>query len=210
MKMIIKLVIVLLIGIGLIFLSNVIVSYASKNKLYSDASKIPANRIGLLLGTGKFVKSGRINLYYKYRLDATVELYKKGKIEFVLISGDNSRKDYNEPETFRDDLIAAGIPEDKIYLDYAGFRTLDSVVRAKEIFGQNQFTIISQKFHNERALFISKNKTIEAIAFNAKDVSRRYGLKVKIREVFARTKMVIDLYLIGKQPKFLGEKIEIK
>lgn len=210
MKMIIKLVIVLLIGIGLIFLSNVIVSYASKNKLYSDASKIPANRIGLLLGTGKFVKSGRINLYYKYRLDATVELYKKGKIEFVLISGDNSRKDYNEPETFRDDLIAAGIPEDKIYLDYAGFRTLDSVVRAKEIFGQNQFTIISQKFHNERALFISKNKTIEAIAFNAKDVSQRYGLKVKIREVFARTKMVIDLYLIGKQPKFLGEKIEIK
>lgn len=209
MKILTKLTIVFLIGIGLIFLSNIIVTYTSKNKLYSDVSKIPENRIGLLLGTGKFLKNGRVNLYYRYRLEATVELFNKGKIEYVLISGDNSRKDYNEPETFRDDLIAAGIPKDKIYLDYAGFRTLDSVVRAKEIFGQNQFTIISQKFHNERALFISKNKTIEAIGFNAKDVSRRYGFKVRLREVLARTKMVIDLYLIGKQPKYLGEKIEI-
>lgn len=208
--MLTKLTIVVFIGIGLIFLSNIIVTYASKNKLYSDVSKIPENRIGLLLGTGKFLKNGRVNLYYRYRLEATVELFKKGKIEYVLISGDNSRKDYNEPETFRDDLIAAGIPKEKIYLDYAGFRTLDSIVRAKEIFGQDQFTIISQKFHNERALFISKNKTIKAIGFNAKDVSRRYGLKVQLREILARTKMVLDLYLIGTQPKYLGEKIEIK
>jgi len=199
-----------LVGICIIFFSNLIVSHANKDRLYSDVSKIPKTKVGLLLGTGKYLKSGQVNLYYKYRVDAAVELFKKGKIKFILISGDNSRKDYNEPEMFRNDLIKLGIPEDKIYLDYAGFRTLDSVVRAKEIFGQDQYTIISQKFHNERAIFISENKSINAIGFNAKDVRAKYGFKTKLREVFARTKMVLDLYLLGKQPKYLGDTIEIK
>ena len=108
--------------------------------------------MGLLLGTGKFLKNGCKNLYFFNRIDATEQLYKSGKIQYILISGDNSTKNYSEPEDMQAELIKRGIPADKIVLDFAGFRTLDSVVRAKEIFGQNSFIIISQKFHNERAM----------------------------------------------------------
>ena len=106
-------------------------------------------------------------------------------------------------------LMEKGIPECAITLDYAGFRTLDSVVRAKEIFGQNNITIISQKFHNERAIYLAENHGIKAVGYNAKNVIGRYGIKTKIREYFARTKVFIDI-IFGITPKFLGEKIEIR
>jgi SanA protein len=112
--------------------------------------------VGLVLGTSQYLKNGYLNWYFKYRIEATVELYKKGKIDFILVSGDNSHKNYDEPTAFKNELIKRGIPADQIYLDYAGFRTLDSVVRAKEIFGQTSITIISQKFHNERAIYWSQ------------------------------------------------------
>jgi SanA protein len=138
-----------------------------------------------------------------------VRLFKEGKVDFILVSGDNSTKDYDEPSTIKVDLIKKGIPSNKIYLDYAGFRTLDSVVRCKKIFGQSSITIISQQFHNERAIYIAKLKDIEAVGFNAKDVSVQYGFKTRLRERLARVKMVLDL-IFDKKPKFLGEKIEIK
>ena len=142
-------------------------------------------------------------------MEATQKLYKAGKIDYVLISGDHGRKEYNEPQMFKDDLVELGIPASKIYLDYAGFRTLDSVVRCKEIFGQSEITIISQKFHNERALFIAQQKGINAVAYNARSVGNRYGWKVQVREVLARANMMLDLFLFNKQPRFLGEKIII-
>jgi SanA protein len=199
----------LILPLILILVSNYSVEKNAQNKTYSDSSKIQKNKVGLVLGTSKKLKNGRINLYFKYRINATVELYKKGKIDFILISGDNGNKDYDEPTDFKNELIKKGIPENKIYLDYAGFRTLDSVVRSKEIFGQENITIISQKFHNERAIYLAENNGIKAIGFNAKDVSGRYGLRVKAREYLARTKVFVDI-LFGVKPKFLGDKIEIK
>ena len=112
-------------------------------------------------------------------------------------------------QDFKEELVKRGIPEDRIFLDYAGFRTLDSVIRAKEIFGQEEITIISQEFHNERAIYLAGKNDIEAVGFNARDVSRRYGLKVQLREYLARTKVFLDI-LFEVEPKFLGEKIEIK
>jgi len=191
-----------------IFLVDIWVKKSTQSQLYTSVEAIPKSKVGLLLGTIKHLKSGRVNLYYSYRIDAAEELYKNGKIEYILISGDNSRTEYDEPTDMKDDLIARGIPENKIYLDYAGFRTLDSVVRAKAIFGQNKLTIISQPFHNERAVFISQKKDIESIGFNAKDVSSRYGWKIQVREKLTRVKMMLDI-LMGKQPKFYGEEIEI-
>lgn len=192
-----------------LMITNYMVSYQAKGKIYTSASKIPKNKVGLLLGTAKFLSNGNINLYYTYRINAAVALYKANKIEYILVSGDNGRKTYDEPTTFKEDLIAKGIPEDKIFLDYAGFRTLDSVIRAKEIFGQDSITIISQEFHNERAIYLAKHNNIKAIAFNAKDVQGRYGLKVQLREYLARAKASIDV-LFNVSPKFLGDKIEIK
>lgn len=199
------LVIILIVGI---FSVDYGVSHFTKKQIYTSVEEIPHNKVGLLLGTIKKLDSGYLNNYYKYRIEACTKLYKAGKIDFVLISGDNSRKDYDEPTEMKKDLIKNGIPGNRIYLDYAGFRTLDSVVRSKEIFGQNKVTIISQQFHNQRAVFIANFKNIEAVGFNAKDVSAYYGFKTMLREKLARVKMLLDL-LFGKEPKFLGKKIEI-
>lgn len=175
---------------------------------YTEISDIPANNVGLLLGTSSKLKSGNNNLYFDYRIDAAVELYKAGKINYILISGDNRKEDYNEPEEMKKALMQKGVPEKSIYLDYAGFRTLDSVVRAKEVFGQTRLTIISQRFHNERAIYLAEKNGITAIGFNARDVDVYAGLKTNIRELFARVKMFIDL-AIDKQPHFLGEKYKL-
>jgi len=193
----------------IVLYANLIIELGSKGLTFADASLIKKNKVGLVLGTTKLLQNGQVNLYFKYRIHATVELYRKGKIEFVLVSGDNGNKNYDEPTDFKDELVRQGIPENKIYLDYAGFRTLDSVVRSKEVFGQNSITFISQEFHNERAIYFAKHKGINAVGFNARDVSGRYGLKVKIREYLARTKALFDI-VFRVQPKFLGPPVVIQ
>ena len=194
---------------SIILLANISVTISTKDKVYDAVEDIPVNRVGMVLGTAKMLRNGQRNLYFQYRIDATVQLYQKGKIEFVLVSGDNSRSTYDEPTDFKNELILRGIPSKKIYLDYAGFRTLDSVVRAKEIFGLQQLTIISQQFHNERAIFIAEQKGMQAIGFNAQDISGRYGIRVQIREYLARVKLMLDI-VMGVEPKFLGEPVVIK
>ncbi len=192
-----------------ILTANYVVKKSTESKISDNIEDVPYNKAGLLLGTSKYLSNGRMNLYYRYRLDAAVKLYKSGKIEYILVSGDNSTSKYNEPVTIKNDLVEMGIPDDRIYLDYAGFRTLDSIIRCKLIFGQNSVTVISQQFHNERAVYIACAKDIRAFGYNAPDVNIQYGFKTKTRELFARVKMFMDL-MFHKQPKFLGEKIEIK
>ena len=149
-----------------------------------------------------------VNLFYKYRIDATVSLMNAGKIKYVVVSGDNHIEEYNEPEMMKADLMAQGIDSTKIFLDYAGFRTFDSMVRLREIFGQKSVTVISQAFHNERAIYIGSREGIASIGYNAKDVGKSFGLRVQLREKLARVKVFVD-YLFGTDPHFLGPKIEI-
>ncbi len=195
--------------LGIVYLANYSIEKNAENKTYFSVDKIEKNKVGLVLGTSKNLRNGSINLYFEYRIRATIALYKKGKIDFVLVSGDNGTKNYDEPTDFKEELVKRGIPATKIFLDYAGFRTLDSVVRAKLIFGQDKITIISQKFHTERAIYLAEKHNIKAIGFNAKDVSGRYGIRVKLREYLARTKVFLDI-VFGVTPKFLGEKIKIE
>ncbi len=198
-------------GISVLFVwwANHKIESETKDFVSYEVQKMPNEKVGLLLGTGKFLGNGKENAYFFYRIDAAETLYKSGKIKYILISGDNSQKDYSEPEDMQTELIKRGITADKIILDFAGFRTLDSVVRAKEIFGQNSFIIISQKFHNERAIFLAQNYGIKAYGFNSKDVNKYFGFKTKLREYFARVKVFVD-FTLGVEPKFGGEKILIK
>ena len=204
-----------LIGIGLIlsvvlmFYANVKVEKKTDKYVFSNLSDIPSNNVGLLLGTSKSLRSGKPNQYFENRIIATVQLFRARKIKNVVISGDNGKENYNEPQDMKDELIKHGIPQKNIYLDYAGFRTYDSVYRIKKIFGQSSFTIISQEFHNRRAVYIAESLNLHASGFNAKDVDSYNGFKTKVREKFARVKMFIDLS-ISKKPKYLGEKIVIK
>ena len=211
MKNKIKKILGLLVAIPLIliFLCNFVIESSAKGKTYSSIKEIPKNRVGLVLGTSKKISSGQANPYYTNRINATVELFKAKKIDFVLVSGDNATIYYNEPSTIKKDLLKDGIPEDKIFLDYAGFRTLDSMVRANVVFGLDSVTVISQKFHNERAIFLAKRKGLNAIGYNAEDITGQQGYKVQFREYFARVKVFLDLVL-NTEPKFYGKRIEIK
>lgn len=176
---------------------------------YQDIDSLPYNDVALLLGTNRLINGKIANPYFDSRISAAVELFEAKKVRHILISGDHSRLAYNEPQDMKDALLAAGIPKEAITLDFAGFRTLDSVVRAKEVFQQERFTIISQAFHNERALFIAKRRGLDAIAYDANLPQTHQHSKVKYREYLARVKAVLDLYVLNKQPKFLGEPIAI-
>ncbi len=201
--------IALLLSILVVVISNYTIEFSAQGKTFTDTMLIPKNKVGLVLGTSRMQVEGGVNPYYAHRINATIELYKAGKIEFVLVSGDNGSIYYNEPNTIKKDLIKGGIPDEKIFLDYAGFRTLDSMVRAKYIFGLDSVTVISQKFHNERAIYLAEKKGLKAVGFNAEGISGKQGVKVQFREYFARVKVFIDL-LLNTQPRFYGEKIEIK
>lgn len=193
----------------LILASYFAVENGSKNKIYTSVDQLPNNNVALVLGTSQYLRSGAKNPFFTYRIDAAERLYKTGKVNYLLVSGDNRIANYNEPEKMRRELIERGIPNEKIILDYAGFRTLDSVVRSNKVFGQTSITIVSQDFHNKRALFIANFFQIDAVAFNAQDVSLKTGIKTSIREVFARVKMILDLYILKKEPHFLGDPISI-
>ena len=189
---------------------NLAVVKTAESRMYTDVSTVPQNRVGLLLGTNPIGRTGNPNTFYVNRIQAALALYRAGKVERFLISGDNSREEYDEPTWMKEDLMKAGVPDSVIYLDYAGFRTYDSMVRAKEVFGLNAFTIISQPFHNERAIYLATRKGMDVVGFNAQDTQfRRWKIRMTMREWLARTKAVLDVYT-HKEPHFLGEPIEIK
>lgn len=191
---------------GILLFSNYQVQKSAKDLTYSTTDDTPYNKVGLVFGTSKGTRGGGVNLYFQNRMNAAASLYKNGKIKYLIVSGDNSIREYNETRDMKKHLMELGVPEDKIIEDFAGFRTLDSVIRAKEVFGQDSVTFISQKFQNERALFIAKNNDIYGVGFNAKDVGPGMGKWVLTREYFARVKAVLDIYLLNTMPKFYKDK----
>lgn len=182
---------------------NYYIVKSTESRIYSGIKEIPNNDVAVVLGASKYlgVNEKYVNPYFKYRMEAAAELYHSGKVKHLLVSGDNHSKNYDEPTDMKNYLISLGVPCEAITLDYAGFRTFDSMIRAKEIFGLAKFTIVSQEFHNQRALFICDQLGIEAVAFNAKDVYRGPGSLA--REYLAKSNAVLD-FIIGTSPKFLG------
>jgi SanA protein len=195
--------------ISFFLFSNLWIVKSTKARVFSDLSKVPHHRIALVLGTSHRTSKGGPNPFFEKRIETAADLYKKGKIDHLILSGDNRTIYYNEPMAMLKALLKKGVPASAITLDYAGLRTLDSIVRCKEIFGQNKFIIITQPFHSYRALFISRYHDINAIAMVAEEPDFEYSVKVRIREYLARTKAVLDLYVLKTTPRFLGEKEQI-
>lgn len=179
--------------------------WSSRGRLFDAVDEVPATKVGLVFGTTDRV-NGRENLYFKYRIDAAVELWNAGKIRLILVSGDNRTPQYNEPMKMRQALIDRGVPKDRIVCDYAGLRTLDSVVRAKEIFGADSLVFISQRFQNERAIYLADANGMRTYGYNARDVTSAAGKKTRLREVGARFKMWLDIHILKTQPRHLGER----
>lgn len=189
--------------------ANIATSKKTDKYIYNSTDSIPQCKAALVPGCAQYLSGGRLNPFFQYRIDAAAKLYFSGKIKYIVVSGDNSTTTYNEPKAMKEALVREGIPADVIFLDYAGLRTLDSVIRMREIFSQDRYIVVSQRFQNERAIFIARHYGMEVYGFDAQDVTGRFSLKTHIREKFARVRMFLDI-LTDKQPKFLGEKVDIE
>ncbi len=170
---------------------------------------MPQCEVALVLGCARVLPNGSKNRFFKSRIEAVKVLWEAGRINQVLVSGDNSRTEYDEPTDMKKALVEAGLPEGRIHCDYAGFRTLDSVVRAHDVFLLERFVIVSQEFHVERALYLAQELGIEAFGFPAGDIAGRAGARTKAREELARVKAVLDMKLLNTQPKFRGDPVPI-
>ncbi|MGL5967575.1 MAG: SanA/YdcF family protein [Kluyvera sp.] len=195
--------IILVASLATVFIANHRIDKASEGLTWNDASTIPSRNVGLVLGA----KPG--NSYFNRRINSAAALYHAGKVRWLLVSGDNGNKHYDEPSAMQRALIAKGVPAHAIFCDYAGFSTLDSVVRAQKIFGESHITVISQEFHNQRAIWLAQQYGIDAIGFNAPDLSESRGKYVRFREKLARVSAVIDAKVIHRQPKYLGSSVII-
>lgn len=180
----------------------------SKNILGENEDFPSTASVALVLGTSKQLVSGKVNWFFQHRVEAAAKLYHAGKVKKILVSGDNGTRGYNEPIDMRNALMALGVPEEDIILDYAGFRTLDSVVRANKVFGLSDFVVISQPFHVKRALFIARSKGISAYGFVCPNPNN--SIKTRVREIPARVKAFLDCHILGVKPKFLGEEVPIQ
>ncbi len=183
-------------AIVIILLCNIWIVLSTESRNYYRLEELPPNDFALVLGTGKFVARRKDNLFFKYRMEAAALLYKEGKVKFLILSGNHDSIFYNEPADMKEALMQLGVPESVMMLDYAGYRTYDSIRRCKEVFNQEKFTIISQPTHNARALFLAQHLHLDAIAFAAKDVQT--GYKTYFREYLARPKAILDVYLFER------------
>lgn len=184
------------------------ITRSSKDRVYSSVEAVPPREYALVLGTSPALPDGRPNLYFARRMDAAARLYHHGRVRRLILSGGAGPGEFDEPAAMQKAMVARGLPEDVLILDPAGYRTLDSVVRAREIFNLREVTVVSQEFHIQRALFIAERRDLEAIGFAADDVSGFGGIKVNLRELLARLKAVLDLYLLDTQPADLAHPEE--
>ncbi len=196
----------LLIVSALLIFCNLWVVNSTRANIFSDYNLVPANPVGLVLGTSSRLSNGMPNGFFDHRMQTAADLYRLGKINHIIVSGDNRTRFYNEPMEMKRALVKLGVPDSVITLDYAGLRTLDSVIRSKEIFGQDHITIITQPFHSYRALFISHYFDIDAVALVAPSPEQQPSIKVYLREYLARAKAILDLYILKTAPRHLGDK----
>ena len=200
----------LLLLIALITLAcNVLITSSTSSRIYGDAAALPVNDVGLVLGSGLPGSPLYPNPHFKVRTEAAAYLYRIGKVKHLLLSGDNSRPGYNEPAAMKVALLKLGVPETALTLDYAGLRTLDSVARAHEVFGLRKLTVITDDFHASRAVFLASHFGVDAVAFTPDPVPFRWSAQSRLREVAARVRAVADVYVLNKQPRYLGPEVKI-
>ncbi|MDB6007625.1 MAG: hypothetical protein JWR15_4612 [Prosthecobacter sp.] len=196
-------------GLGLVFGCEWWVAKRAEGRCYDAVQAVPNAPVAVVLGTSAQLADGRANLFFLPRMEAAAALFRAGKVKALIVSGDNGSQGYDEPTEMKRVLMQMGVPAEKIVCDYAGFRTLDSVVRAKEVFGQQRVIFVSQRFHHARAIYLARAFGIEAFGLDAKDGPVALSVKTFLREKLACVKAVLDVNALGTQPKFLGEKVAV-
>ena len=186
-----------LVVLGAVLVCNVWIIAATKSRVFYDISSVPFNHDGLVLATGKLIEQGRVNQHFLRRVDAAAAMYHAGKVERLILSGD---KGHDEPIEMRRALLLRGVPESALVLDNYGLRTLDSVVRARDVFKCAKLTVISERFHDFRALFLSRYYGVDAVAYAPRDLPFGWMVRPTMREYLARVKAVLDLYVLKTKP----------
>ncbi len=190
----------------IILLGNRWVINSTDAYIYTEGALLPFNDVGVVLGTSKYLESGKPSPEFRGRIATAAELYRLGKVKHLIVSGANPDSSYNEPRAMYRELVKAGVPEKVITMDFAGFRTLDSMVRAQAIFGLTRFTVVTQRYHSYRAVFLGRKMNMNVVAFLAPATSTGgMGVRNPPREVLARVKAVLDVFLLRTEPKFLGQ-----
>lgn len=200
---------VLGLGALLVLLGNIWVVRHTRDALYANFAALPDNEVGLVLGTSSFTGKGEANPHFTGRINAAVELYQLGKVKHLIVSGANPDASYNEPRRMWRALTTAGVPAQAITMDFAGFRTFDSVARAKLVFGLDHFTLITQDYHAYRALFIAAKLGVHPVAYAPAGEASGPAFKPYFREVLARAWAIADLYLLDTEPRFVGEPVPL-
>lgn len=201
-----------LLGVLFTLAGNWWVLRAADAQLHERLDAVPAAEVGLVLGCSARLADGRANLYFRHRVDAAAALYRAGKVRHLLVSGDNHVSTYSEPDDLRDALMERGVPREHITLDYAGFRTLDSMFRARDVFGLQRVIVVSQPWHAARAIYLGRQHGLTVDAYCARDVrDQGWRLRQLTREALARAWMILDVHVLGTRPKFPGpyEPIEL-
>lgn len=193
---------------GCLAWADYLVGAHGDGRIFTRLEDVQPVDAALVLGTSKFVATGRPNLFYDNRIRAAAGLYQAGKVRAIVVSGDNSTMSYNEPQRMKQDLVEMGVPAEYVTCDYAGRRTLDSVVRMKEVFGISRYVIVSQEFHLRRALYIADARGHDAVGLVADDAAT--GIKLRLREMVARAMAVLDVNVFERNPKFLGDPVPVR
>jgi SanA protein len=185
-------------GIALPVIARAYIHCASREHIYSDTEKVPYSRVALVLGAG-IRPDGQLSVLLKDRVDAGIRLYKMGKVDKLLMSGDNRVTHYNEPMRMRDYAVKKGIPAEDVAMDFAGRRTYDSIYRGRHIFGLREMIVVSQGWHLDRALYLCDHVGVKAWGFAA-DVEGHEELLIRLREVAASLMTIADVHLRNPKP----------
>jgi SanA protein len=199
----------LIIALAAVWLTNRWLAQRAASRVFTTVEVAPARNVALVLGTSAKTYGGYANPFFQNRIEAAAALYHAGKVRHLILSGDNHIQSYDEPSEMRAALLERGVPYEVMTLDYAGFRTLDSLARAQVVFGQTQLIVISDGFHLPRALFLADAFKLEAVGFASRPVAEVYARKTVWREYFARVKAVLDVYVLNTQPRFYGPRVKI-
>lgn len=189
----------------MLWAAYITIAGATDGLVFDDLDALPNREVGVVLGTTPRLRNGNPNAYFDYRMDAAARLWRSGKVQRLILSGDNRDRRYDEPKYMRNALLERGVDDEAMTLDRGGVRTFDSIIRARVTYEINDPIVVSQEFHNRRAVFIAQHYGIDAVGFNARDVAPGKGMRTKLREAFARVKTLLDLWVLGTRPQRLDD-----
>jgi SanA protein len=197
--------------LALIAGANYWVLHRTRDAIFTDLARLPENDVALVLGTSRYNSDGvSENPFFRGRMNSAARLYREGKVRHLLVSGDHGRDSYDEPTWMFDALVARGVPRSAITLDYAGFRTLESMARAKAVFGLHRFTVVTDDFHQARSVFLARSLGLEVVGFPSERVPYWWSKKVRTRELASRTVACLDVYVFHTRPRFYGPPVKIE